>query len=96
MSNRTSHAGSSESVDPAVTLATELKNVQQHIARLNRRIEQQVKHLEGLADYPDLAKRAGDIVAKDSEELRLALIQLEDMKRQTQAKDEKNSSAHMA
>ena len=96
MSNRASRADTLESANPAVTLAAELKNVQQHIARLKRRTEQQVKHLEGLADYPDLAKRAGDIVAKDSEELRLALIQLEDMKRQLQARDAKNTSAHMA
>ena len=95
MSNRTSRANSWESAipKPVATPAVELEKVQQHVARLTRRIEQQVKHLEGLTDYPELSKRASDVLAQDSEELRLALIQLEDMKRRAEhARNEKNTS----
>lgn len=95
MSNPTSRANSSETAipKPLATLAVELEKVQQHVARLTRRIEQQAKHLEGLTDYPELSKRASDVLAQDSEELRLALIQLEDTKRLAeQARNKKNTS----
>ena len=66
MSNRTSRANSWESAipKPVATPAVELEKVQQHVARLTRRIEQQVKHLEGLTDYPELSKRASDVLAR--------------------------------
>jgi hypothetical protein len=94
MSNPTSRASSSETAIPKslATPAVELEKVQQHVTRLTRLIEQQVKHLEGLTDYPELSKRASDVLAQDSEELRLALIQLEDMKRRAEhARNEKNT-----
>jgi hypothetical protein len=94
MSNPTSRANNSETAipKPPATLAVELKKVQQHVTCLTRRIEQQVRHLEGLTDYPELSKRASDVLAQDSEELRLALIQLEDMKRRAEhARIEKNT-----
>ena len=95
MSNPTSRANSSETAipKPLATPAVELGKVQQHVTRLTRLIEQQVKHLERLTDYPELFKRASDVLAQDSEELRLALIQLEDMKRRAEhARNEKNTS----
>ena len=95
MSNRTSRANSWESAipKPVATPAVELEKVQQHVARLTRRIEQQVKHLEGLTDYPELSKRASNVLAQDSEELRLALIQLENTKRRAEhARNEKKTS----
>jgi hypothetical protein len=55
----------------------ELEEVELHIARLRLRIDQQAKHVEGLGGYPDLAKRASNLLAQDAEQLRLALIQLE-------------------
>jgi hypothetical protein len=95
MSNPTSRVNRSETAiaKPLATPAVELEKVHQHVARLTRRIEQQAKHLEGLTDYPELSKRASDVLAQDSEELRLALIQLEDTKRLAeQARNKKNTS----
>ena len=62
----------------------ELERMQQHVARLRRRIENQTRYIEVLGDYPDIAKRASDVLARDSEEMRRALIQLEDLQRQAQ------------
>jgi len=58
--------------------------MQQHVARLKRRIKNQTRYIDALGDYPDIAKRAGGALARDSEELRCALIQLEDLERHTQ------------
>jgi predicted RNase H-like nuclease (RuvC/YqgF family) len=66
----------------------ELERMQQHVARLRRRIENQTKYIEVLEDYPDIAKRASNALAQDSEELRCALIQLEDL--EMKAQQEKN------
>jgi hypothetical protein len=62
----------------------ELERMQQHVARLRRRIENQIRYIEVLEDYPDIAKRASNALAQDSEELRHALIQLEDLEMKTQ------------
>lgn len=53
--------------------------MQAHVARLRNRVERQSSHLEGLAEYPEVARRAAEVLAKDSEELRLALIALGQM-----------------
>jgi predicted RNase H-like nuclease (RuvC/YqgF family) len=66
----------------------ELERMQQHVARLRRRIENQTRYIEVLEDYPDIAKRASNALAQDSEELRHALIQLEDL--QMKAQQEKD------
>jgi hypothetical protein len=58
--------------------------MQQHVARLRRRIENQTRYIEALEGYPDIAKRASDVLARDSEEMRSALLQLEDLQRQAQ------------
>ena len=62
----------------------ELERMQQHVARLRRRIKNQTRYIEGLEDYPDMAKRARDALVRDSEELRFALIQLADLEKQVQ------------
>ena len=62
----------------------ELERVQQHVARLRRRIKNQTRYIDALGDYPDIAKRARGALARDSEELRYALIQLQDLQRQAQ------------
>jgi hypothetical protein len=62
----------------------ELERMQQHVARLRRRIENQTRYIEGVEDYPDIAKRAREALVRDSEELRFALIQLADLERQAQ------------
>jgi hypothetical protein len=49
-------------------------------------IELQARHVDGLTGYSDLAKRASDILAQETERLRLALIQLEDMERATRGR----------
>jgi predicted RNase H-like nuclease (RuvC/YqgF family) len=66
----------------------ELERMQQHVARLRRRIDNQTRYIEVLEDYPDIAKRASNALAQDSEELRCALIQLEDL--EMKAQQEKN------
>jgi hypothetical protein len=53
----------------------ERERLQEHIARLRRRNAQQANHVEGLAEYPVLANRA-EVLDQESENLRLALIQL--------------------
>jgi chromosome segregation ATPase len=55
----------------------ELETLQRQITQLRLRIEHQAKHVEGLADYPDLADRASAVLARDLEELRQALVQFE-------------------
>jgi tRNA U34 5-carboxymethylaminomethyl modifying GTPase MnmE/TrmE len=60
-----------------VSTAEQLEMLQRHIARLRTRIEQQAAHVERLVDYPELAERAGSILQQDTEDLRQALIQLE-------------------
>ena len=62
----------------------ELERMQQHVDRLRRRIKNQTRYIDALGGYPDIAKRASDALARDSEELRCALIQLEDLERHTQ------------
>jgi hypothetical protein len=49
---------------------------------------QQAAHVERLADYPELAQRAGAILEQDTESLRQALIQLQQIEADT-----KNESA---
>jgi hypothetical protein len=58
--------------------------MQQHVARLRRRIKNQTRYIDALGGYPDIAKRASDALSRDSEELRCALIQLEDLERHAQ------------
>ena len=60
----------------------ELKTLEQYIARLRRRVEQQAMHVEGLAEYPVIARRAGEILVQETENLRRALIQFEALKAQ--------------
>jgi len=67
-----------------MTTLLELERMQQHVARLRRRIKNQTRYIEVLDDYPDIAKRASDALARDSEELRSALIQLEDLEKKVQ------------
>jgi hypothetical protein len=59
----------------------ELETVERVIARLRRRIQHQAMHVEGLADYPHLAKRASAILVQETESLRKALVQLEEVKK---------------
>jgi hypothetical protein len=66
--------------------------MQQHVARLRRRIENQTRYIEVLEDYPDIAKRASDALAQDSEELRHALIQLEDLKMKAQQEKDRTDT----
>jgi len=70
----------------------ELERMRQHVARLRRRIENQTRYIAALEDYPDTAKRACDALARDSEELRCALIQLEDLQRQAQQETDPTDS----
>jgi len=70
----------------------ELERVRQHVARLRRRISNQTRYIEALEDYPDTAKRASDVLARDSEELRCALIQLEDLQRQAQQETDRTDT----
>jgi predicted RNase H-like nuclease (RuvC/YqgF family) len=70
----------------------ELERMQQHVARLRRRIENQTRYIEVLEDYPDIAKRASDALAQDSEELRHALIQLEDLEMKTQQEKDRTET----
>jgi len=57
----------------------ELERMQQR-----RRIKNQTRYIDALGGYPDIAKRASDALARDSEELRCELIQLEDLERHAQ------------
>jgi predicted RNase H-like nuclease (RuvC/YqgF family) len=70
----------------------ELERMQQHVARLRRRIKNQTRYIKALEDYPDTAKRATDVLARDSEELRYALIQLEDLQRQAQQETDRTDT----
>ena len=70
----------------------ELERMQQHVARLRRRIENQTRYIEVLEDYPDIAKRASNALAQDSEELRHALIQLEDLEMKTQQEKDRTET----
>jgi tRNA U34 5-carboxymethylaminomethyl modifying GTPase MnmE/TrmE len=60
----------------------ELEVLQRQIARLRQRVEHQAMHVEGLAAYPELATRAGKILEQVTENLRLALIQLAEIRAQ--------------
>ena len=62
----------------------ELEKAQLHVVRLRRRIKNQTRYIDALGGYPDIAKRASDALARDSEELRCALIKLEDLERHAQ------------
>ena len=71
----------------------ELERVRQHVARLRRRIQNQTRYIDALGSYPDIAKRASAALARDSEELRCALIQLEDLEKQAhQESDRKDTT----
>ena len=71
----------------------ELERIQQHVARLRRRINNQTRYIDALGNYPDIAKRASAALARDSEELRCALIQLEDLERQAQQETDRRDTA---
>ena len=71
----------------------ELERAQQHVARLRRRIKNQTRYIDALGGYPDIAKRASDVLARDSEELRCALIQLEDLDRHAQQETDHTNTA---
>jgi hypothetical protein len=60
----------------------ELEALETYIRRLRTRIGHQAMHVEGLADYPDIAERAREILAQELEQLRVALIQVEELKKQ--------------
>ena len=60
----------------------ELEVLQRQIARLRQRVEHQAMHVDGLAEYPELARRAGKILEQETENLRLALIQLAEIRAQ--------------
>src|SRR5262249_26443857 len=66
--------------EPNMSTLLELERMQQHVARLRRRIKNQTRYLRALEDYPDRAKRASDVLGRDNEKLRCALIQLEDLR----------------
>ena len=70
----------------------ELERMQQHVARLRRRIKNQTRYVEVLGDYPDIMKRASAVLARDTEELRCALIQLEDLERVALQKADRTDS----
>jgi tRNA U34 5-carboxymethylaminomethyl modifying GTPase MnmE/TrmE len=70
----------------------ELERMQQHVARLRRRIKNQTRYIEVLMDYPDIKKRASDVLARDMEELRYALIQVEDLRRQAQLQTDRTDT----
>ena len=70
----------------------ELEKMQQHVARLRRRIKNQTRYIEVLEEYPDIARRASDVLARDSEELRSALIQLQDLERKAQQESDRRDT----
>jgi predicted RNase H-like nuclease (RuvC/YqgF family) len=70
----------------------ELEKMQQHVARLRRRIKNQTRYIEVLEEYPDIARRASDVLARDSEELRSALIQLQDLERKAQQESDRTDT----
>ena len=70
----------------------ELEKMQQHVARLRRRIRNQTRYIEVLEEYPDIARRASDVLARDSEELRSALIQLQDLERKAQQESDRRDT----
>jgi len=70
----------------------DLERMQQHVARLRRRIKNQARFIRVLEDYPDRAKRASDVLGRDNEELRCALIQLEDLQRQAQQETDRTDT----
>jgi tRNA U34 5-carboxymethylaminomethyl modifying GTPase MnmE/TrmE len=70
-----------------LSTAEQLEMLQRHIARLRSRIEQQAAHVERLVDYPELAERAGAILEQDTESLRRALIQLEQIEADAKKED---------
>jgi len=42
----------------------ELERMQQHVARVRRRIKNQTRYIRALEDYPDKAKRASDLLGR--------------------------------
>jgi hypothetical protein len=76
-----------------MSMLLELERMQQHVARLRRRIKNQIRYIDALGGYPDIAKRASDALARDSEELRCALIQLEDLERHAQQETDRTDTA---
>jgi hypothetical protein len=60
----------------------QLEELEKFIPRLRTRIAHQTMHVEGLADYPAIAERARVILAREIEDLRLALIQVEQLRAQ--------------
>ena len=71
----------------------ELEKTQLHVVRLRRRIKNQTRYIDALGGYPDIAKRGSDVLARDSEELRCALIQLEDLERHAQQETDRTDTA---
>jgi hypothetical protein len=76
-----------------MSMLLELERMQQHVARLRRRIKNQIRYIDALGGYPDIAKRASDALARDSEELRCALIQLEDLERHVRQEPDRTDTA---
>ncbi len=60
--------------------AEELDSLERQISRLRLRMEHQAMHVEGLAEYPQLAERAEEILAEDAERLRRTLIRFAEVK----------------
>ena len=60
----------------------QLEELEKYIPRLRTRIAHQAMHVEGLADYHHIAKRAREILAQEMEDLRRALIQVEQLRKQ--------------
>jgi len=58
----------------------ELQALEKLVSRLRWRIENQAKHVEGLAEYPEIAERATRILELESENLRKTLIEVREMK----------------
>ncbi|HKF03810.1 MAG TPA: hypothetical protein VKB49_15935, partial [Candidatus Sulfotelmatobacter sp.] len=63
-----------------MSASEELRALEKLVSRLRRRIENQAKHVEGLAEYPELAERATRILELESENLRKTLIEVQEMK----------------
>jgi len=58
----------------------ELQSLEHQIESLRTRVEEEAAHVTGLSDQPDLARQAQETLATSTEELRLLLIELEELK----------------
>jgi hypothetical protein len=75
----------------------QLEELEKYIRRLRTRIAHQAVHVEGLADYPAIAERAREILAQELEQLRVALIQVEELKKQVaEASTSKQDDSNVA